>query len=137
MPDAPILICYDGTDGAERAIDVAAALLGPHRATVLDIGPPITPAESLATLSPLVPGAAFEELNTDDALERARVGEPLTRRLRSRGEARSARRPGKASSMSPTRSSCGVVLGSKAERRPGAARGSVSHDVAQHAGRPC
>jgi hypothetical protein len=38
MPDASILICYDGSEGANRAIDAAAALLGPGRAIVLEIG---------------------------------------------------------------------------------------------------
>jgi hypothetical protein len=52
VQDAPILICYDGSDGADRAIETAAALLGPRRAVVLDVGPPLTAAESLAMLSP-------------------------------------------------------------------------------------
>jgi nucleotide-binding universal stress UspA family protein len=37
--DGPILICYDGSTGAQRAIDAAAGLLGPRRAVVLDVGP--------------------------------------------------------------------------------------------------
>src|SRR5581483_3509758 len=41
----PILICYDGTAGSRRAIEAAAELVGPRRATVLDIGPVITGAE--------------------------------------------------------------------------------------------
>ncbi len=36
MNDAPILICYDGSPGAVRAIASAATLLGPRRAVVLD-----------------------------------------------------------------------------------------------------
>ena len=65
---APILIVYDGSPDAVRAIASAATLLGPPRhAVVLDIAPPITPAESLATISPVVPGNAFEELNSADA----------------------------------------------------------------------
>ena len=71
MEEAPILICYDGTEGSDRAIETAAALLGPGHAVVLDIGPPLTTAESLATISPVVPGQAFEDLNTADALSRA------------------------------------------------------------------
>ncbi len=43
MDDHPVLICYDGSDGARRAIDAAAALLGPRRAVVLDLGPPLPP----------------------------------------------------------------------------------------------
>src|SRR4029453_5947018 len=67
MNDAPIFIFYDGSPGAGRAIASRATLLGPRRAVVLDIAPPITAAESLATISPVVPGNAFEELNSADA----------------------------------------------------------------------
>src|SRR5262249_29302649 len=75
MNQAPILICYDGSDNAQRAIDVAADLLGPRRAIVLDVGPVLTTAESLAAVtSPVMPGAAYEDLNEDDARQRARAG---------------------------------------------------------------
>ena len=66
MSTAPILICYDGTDEAHHAIDSAAALLGPRRAIVLDVTPIMTLSESVAATSPVVPGAAFMELNEDD-----------------------------------------------------------------------
>ena len=140
MPDTPILICYDGSDGAERAIDVAAALLGPGRATVLDVGPPITPAESLATLSPVVPGAAFEELNTDDALARARVGAEHARRAGFAAEARGgigAPTWEGIVDVADEIDAAVIVLGSRGLN--GAKElfeGSVSHDVAEHAGRP-
>ena len=140
MPDTPILICYDGSDGAERAIDVAAALLGPGRATVLDVGPPITPAESLATLSPVVPGAAFEELNTDDALARARVGAEHARRAGFAAEARGgigAPTWEGIVDVADEIDAAVIVLGSRGLN--GAKElfeGSVSHEVAEHAGRP-
>jgi hypothetical protein len=79
MNDAPILICYDGSDGAQLAIDAAADLLGPRRAVVLDVGPLLTAAESLAVMAPVTPGAAFEGLNEDDARQRARAGVELAR----------------------------------------------------------
>ena len=106
MNDAPILICYDGSDDAQRAIDAAADLLGPHRAVVLDIGPPLTPAESLAVMAPVTPGAAFEELNEDDARQRARAGAEWHDAPDStpRRERISSRRAGKALSRSPTKS---------------------------------
>jgi len=59
MDDRPVLICYDDSDAARRAIDVAATILGPRRAVVLDVGPYVTPAESIALASSVVPGAAF------------------------------------------------------------------------------
>jgi hypothetical protein len=40
MDNRPILICYDGSPGAVRPIEAAAALLGPRRAVVLDVAPP-------------------------------------------------------------------------------------------------
>ena len=65
MDDAPILICYDGSADSDRAIDAAAALLGPRRAVVVNIGPILTGAESVAALSSVVPGTAFEDMNVD------------------------------------------------------------------------
>ena len=67
MDDAPILICYDGSADSDRAIEAAAALLGPRRAVVVDIGPRLTAAESVAGVSSVVPGGAFEDLNMDSA----------------------------------------------------------------------
>ena len=74
MNDGPILICYDDSTGARRAIEEAAKLLGPRRAVVLDVGPLLTTAESVAALSSVVPGDAFEDMNTADALQRAKAG---------------------------------------------------------------
>jgi len=42
VDDSPILICYDDSDGAKRAIEVAAALLVDRKAVVLAVGPPLT-----------------------------------------------------------------------------------------------
>src|SRR5262249_34145635 len=89
MDNAHILICYDGSTGSERAIEVAAALLGPRRAVVLDVGVPITPAESLVSVSSVVPGGAFEDLNEEEALTRARSGAEHARRAGFDAEARS------------------------------------------------
>src|SRR5262245_60612657 len=55
MNDAPIVICYDGSVGAGRAIETAAVLLGARRALVLDIAPFMTAAESVAATSSVVP----------------------------------------------------------------------------------
>jgi nucleotide-binding universal stress UspA family protein len=140
MNDAPILICYDGSDDARRAIDAAANLLGPRRAVVIDVGAPLTPAESVATLAPVVPGAAFEELNLSEAQERANDGAERARGVGFTAEAR-------AEVAAPTWEdivdvadeidAAVIVLGSRGlngvrERF----EGSVSHDVAEHAGRP-
>jgi nucleotide-binding universal stress UspA family protein len=140
MDDAAILICYDGTKGSDCAIEAAAALFGPGKAVVLDIGPPLTSAESVAMISPVVPGQAFEDLNTADALDVARVGAKRAEQAGFTAEPRAAL-------SSPTWEgivdiadeidAAVIVLGSRglsgARER---FEGSVSHQVAEHAGRP-
>jgi len=140
MPDAPILICYDDSESAKHAIEAARALLGPRRAIVLDVGPPLTPAESLAAISPVVPGAAFEELNTSEALSRARVGAELARHAGFDAEARGgigAPTWEDIVDVADEIDTAVIVLGSRGQT--GARElldGSVSHEVAEHAGRP-
>ena len=75
MAAAPILICYDGSEGAKHAIEEAAGLLDGHPAVVLAVGPPLTAEESYAALGTLVP--SFQELNEEQALERAKEGAEL------------------------------------------------------------
>jgi nucleotide-binding universal stress UspA family protein len=67
MRREPILICYDDSPDAARAIEAAAALLGPRRAVVVDVLPWMTAAESMAATTSLVPGTAFEALNEAEA----------------------------------------------------------------------
>jgi nucleotide-binding universal stress UspA family protein len=140
MNDASILICYDDSDSAHHAIDAAAALLGHRRAVVLDIGPPLTAAESLAVTAPVTPGTAFEELNEDDAQQRARAGAERARRAGFDAEAR-------ADLAAPTWQgivdvadeidAAVIVLGSRGlDALQELFKGSVSHEVAEHAGRP-
>jgi nucleotide-binding universal stress UspA family protein len=140
MTQAPILICYDGSEGAKRAIDAAATLLGPRRAIVVDIGPMLTAEESLAVLAPVWPAEVFTEQNTGDALLAAREG---AERARSAGFEAEAR----ANLASPTwqgiveaadeTDAALIVLGSRALNGVRElVEGSVSHEVAQHAARP-
>jgi len=135
-----ILICYDGSEEAERAVDMAAALLGPRAAVVLTVAPSMTFAESMAATSSMVPGNAFEDLNRAEALRRAETGALHARRAGFDAEARAA-------IVSETWQGivdvadeldvAAIVIGS---RGLGGlrefARGSVSHDVAIHARRP-
>ena len=120
MNDAAILICYDGSESAQHAIGAAAEFLGPRRAVVLAVGPPLTAAESLAAIAPVTPGAAFEELNEDDARQRAQVGAEQADKRASRPKRgpTSLRRHGMASSPSRTRSmrlsSCSAPVASRA-----------------------
>lgn len=140
MPDAPILICYDGSDGAQRAIEAAAALLGPRRAVVVDYGPPVTPAESLAVFVPVAPAAAFEDVNEDDAQRRAEAGAERARQAGFSAEAVG----GVAAptwqgivELAEQLDAPVIVLGSRGlSGAEEAFEGSVSHQVAEHAGRP-
>ncbi|HEX6701969.1 MAG TPA: universal stress protein [Gaiellaceae bacterium] len=140
MDDAPILICYDGSADSDRAIEAAAVLLGPRRAVVVDIGPTLTAAESVAALSSVVPGNAFEDLNMYSALEKARAGAGRAREAGFRAEPRAELVGPVWEGIVDAADEIGaavIVLGSRGlqgirERL----EGSVSHEVAEHAGRP-
>ena len=140
MNEAPILICYDGSDNAQRAIEAAADLLGSRRAVVLDVGPPLTAGESLAVTMPMTPGAAFEELNEDDARQRARAGAELAQRAGFVAEARAGLAAPTWEGIVDTADEIDaalIVLGSRGLKGAREAfEGSVSHEVAEHAGRP-
>lgn len=140
MDDTPILICYDGSEGAHRAIDAAAALLGPRRAVVLDIAPAITPVQSLATTASAAPAIAFEEDNADDALRWAKVGAELARGAGFDAEPRAAvAAPTWAGIVEAANELDAplIVIGSRGlTGLREVAEGSVSHEVITHAGRP-
>jgi nucleotide-binding universal stress UspA family protein len=138
MDDAPILICYDDSPGARQAIEAAADLLLDRHAVFLDIAPVLTAAESYAELGPMPPD--FDQLNTEDALAHARVGAELARRAGFTAEAR-------AEVAAPTWEgvvevaddidAAAIVIGSRG--LTGARevlKGSLSHEIAEHAGRP-
>jgi nucleotide-binding universal stress UspA family protein len=140
MPEGPILICYDGSEGARRAIETAASLLGPRDAVVLDVGPILTAAESMALASSVVPGSAFEEVNRAEALVRARQGAALANQFGFKATER-------ATLAAPTWEGIVdvadeldapvIVLGSRAlPRLREFLEGGVSSDVVHHAGRP-
>ena len=140
MADAPILICFDGSADSDRAIEAAAALLGPRRAVVVNIGPILTGAESVAALSSVVPGTAFEDMNTDSAMEKARAGVVRARDAGFEAEPRTEL-------MEPfwqgivdvadEIDAAVIVIGSRGLKGIREQfEGSVSHEVAEHAGRP-
>ena len=140
MNDTPILICYDGSDDAARGIETAAALFGQRRAVVLDISPILTPTESLAATSSIVPGNAFEELNLDDATRVAEKGTEIARSAgldaESRGAVASPTWQGVVDVADDIQAAV-IVIGSRGlEGVREIAEGSLSHQIAQHAGRP-
>jgi nucleotide-binding universal stress UspA family protein len=140
MTNATILICYDGTNEARRAIDCAARLLGPRRAIVLDVAPILTVSESLAMSVSVVPGNAFMELNEGDARTRAAEGTQVARRAGFEADPRiDVSEPTWQSivDIADELNAAAIVMGTRAL---GDSRelfeGSVSHDVIRHAGRP-
>jgi len=138
MEAAPILICYDGSDEAKRAITAAASLLKDRHAIVLNVAPFVTVAESFALTGP--GPDVYEDLNRESALEQARAGTELALEAGLTAEPH-------ADLGSPTWDAivavadeidaAAIVIGSRGFT---AARellhGSVSHEVAEHAGRP-
>jgi nucleotide-binding universal stress UspA family protein len=138
MNHTPMLICYDDSDGARRAIEVAAELLPGRRAVVLDVGPLLTPEQAYASLAAVVP--EFEDLNLDDAAARARRGAD---RAREAGIPATARAAVGAPTWETILSIADeidagvIVIGSRGlsgvrERL----EGSVSHEVSEHSHRP-
>src|SRR5262245_8462031 len=139
MNESPILICYDGSDGARRAIDAAAALLGPRHAVVLDVAPILTPAESLVSVT-AVPVAPFADLNLDDAVVKATEGTELARSAGfdavARGDVSSPTWEGVVAVADQIDASV-IVMGSRGlNGAEELLEGSLSHQVAEHAGRP-
>jgi nucleotide-binding universal stress UspA family protein len=128
-----LLIGYDGSSEAAHAIDVAAALLTPTDAVVLNVAPRLTAGESLVTVgSPVSGAAAFEGLNESDAARQADAGAHLARAAGLHAEARTCvaapRWEGIVDSAREV-DAAAIVLGAKRRR-------DFSHEVAQHGGRP-
>jgi len=138
--ETPILICYDGSPAAVRAIETAAALLGPRRAVVLDVASSMTVAESFAAPYSAMAGAAVEETY---AAEAARIADEGTEIARSSGFDAVARRTRAVPTwegiveIADELDAPVIVVGSRGLRGLNEAlHGSVSHQVAAHAGRP-
>jgi nucleotide-binding universal stress UspA family protein len=140
MDDAPILICYDGSAGAQRAIEAAAKLFGPRRAVVLDVAPPLTPAESVALTTSITPGAAFEELNMSGGLEVAREGVEHANAAGFIAEARTYLAAPAWEGIVEIADELDaplIVMGTRGLRGlREQVEGSLSHEIAQHSGRP-
>jgi nucleotide-binding universal stress UspA family protein len=136
--DEPILICYDGSDDARRAIVVAQSLLGRRSAVVLDVGPVEMVAGDYVAIDP--DAMKVDHVGDQDALARATVGAELAREAGFRAEARSE-------VDSPTWSgvvnvadeidAAVIVIGSRGlSGLKEIVEGSLSRQVAEHAGRP-
>ena len=138
--DGQILICFDGSNDAERAVDAAAALLGPRHVVVLNVAPLMTFAEGMAATSSPVPGSAFEDLNKAEALRCAEIGAARARRAGLDAEARATIAPTTWQGIVDVADELDaaiIVIGSRGlSSLRELARGSVSREVATHARRP-
>jgi nucleotide-binding universal stress UspA family protein len=133
-----ILICYDGSKEARRAIEAAGEVLSGRRAIVLNVGPTLTPAESLALMTPAA--MDFDHVNAAAAREVAEQGAALARRAGFEAEARGgvAAPVWKAIvTYAEIVDAPLIVLGTRGLNGVGElVKHSVSHKVAEHAGRP-
>jgi nucleotide-binding universal stress UspA family protein len=140
MNSEPILICYDGSQGAEHSFHAAAALLAGRKAIVADIGPVLTGAESYAAVTPGINIALLEQENLTAAMELAERGAELARRAGFDAEAR-------AELSEPTWEgivdlaneidAAVIVIGSRGLKGVREhLEGSVSHQVAEQSRRP-
>ena len=133
----PALICYDGSIHARRGIEAAAALLRGRRAVVLEVAPLMGDLgyPDVGWYDP-----AFDEAAVGDALAGAEAGAQIARRAGFEAVARigSAASVWRAvAQLADELDASVIVIGSRglAGVRE-AVEGSLSHDVATHAGRP-
>ena len=140
MDHAPILICYDGSEHARTAIRVAAELLGPTPAIVLDVAPLLTPAERYAVAASAGSAVEFEHAHAEEAVERATEGAEIARAAglsaTARGSVAASTWEGILDIAEETRARA-IVIGSHG--RTGVREfvvGSVSHDLMQHSSLP-
>ncbi len=138
MDDGPIRICYDGSASAERAIATAGRLFAQRTGVVLDVGPLQEVAEAYAAAGS--DAAALDRLTLDAAAARADAGAELAR-------AAGFRAHGRAELEAPTWlgvtevadeiGGAAIVIGSRGLSGMRAfLEGSLSHQIATHAGRP-
>jgi nucleotide-binding universal stress UspA family protein len=138
MNDEPILICYDGSAGAERAIAAAGRLFGRRRAVVLNVGPLQVVAEAYAAMGS--DAAELDRLTLHASAARAQAGAEVAR-------AAGFHASGRAELEAPTWLGVGevadeicaavIVFGSRGlSGIREFFEGSLSHQVATHLGRP-
>jgi nucleotide-binding universal stress UspA family protein len=134
----PVLICYDGSEDARRAIVVAASLLQQRDAVVLDVGRMETVAGDYIAIDP--DAMRVDYLIAQDALARARAGAELAREAGFRPEARSdvdARSWSGIVDVADEVDAAVIVIGSRGlSGLKEIVAGSLSHQVTEHARRP-
>jgi len=138
MTPSPLLICYDGSEGARRAVGAAATLLVERTAVILAVAAPTTAVQALDTLG-AVPQAP-EEVNLETAVRSAEEGADYARRAgltaEARGELAAPTWKGIVD-VADELDAAVIVIGSRGLRGVRElVEGSLSHEVAEHTGRP-
>ena len=140
MTNRPVLICYDDTPEAQRAVETAAALFGPRSAVVLNVGSVLTVSESIAVSEATVSVSEFMALNESSAKEIADTGAERALELGFEATSRSLLGEPTWQSINDVAADIDawvIVMGTRGLH--GAKEffeGSVSHGVAQHASCP-
>lgn len=141
--DGPLLLCYDGSDPAKRAIEAAAELCVQRHALVLNFWESwAAEAPALAGASKTVHGMAVEldEIANEQSTEEMAAGVELARRAGFEAEGLAERATGPpwmAVLDTAAQHACaGVVVGSRGLTGLSAALGSVSNGVVHHSRRP-
>jgi len=141
--DGPVLLCYDGSDSAKRAIEIAGDLLDPQPALVLHFWDSwVAEAPALAALSRSVEGMATEldeiadeqsSKLTDDGVELAEQ-----RGFDATGLSERAVGPGwmAVRDAANQHASVAIVVGSRGLTGISAALGGVSNGVVHNSRRP-
>ena len=136
--DGPILLCFDRSDGARRAIEAAGALFPGRKAIVLHVWRPLTvvAAEYGGLMSlPDDEGSALEKLANELAAEGARLAALRASMRRPRSPRAPTRAPGtQIVETAHARGAAVIVIGARGlSTFKSFVLGSVSHGVAQHA----
>ena len=141
--DNPVLLAYDASDSAKRAIVVAGELLGPRRAVVLHVWETwAAEAPALAGASATVQGVAaqLDEIADEQSGKHAADGAKLAASAGFDAEGLSEEASGpiwKTILDAADRNQCAaIVVGSRGLTGISAALGSVSNGVVHHSRRP-
>ena len=139
----PILLCFDGSDHARRAVREAAELLGPRPAVVLSVWERARDLSSLDPLGDLVGRvseiyAQLDDAGLDVARRQAEEGVRLATELNFEARPRVECGPVWQTivRVADEEDAAAIALGARGRSGPGAMLGSVSARVARHAHRP-
>jgi nucleotide-binding universal stress UspA family protein len=138
-PNDPILLCFDRSDGARRAIQTAGELFPGRTAVVLHVWSPIAIAVAAYGAS-LVPAAAYDDSELERAaLELAEEGAEVARTAGLDASAEIAESTYEGTwhailTVADARGAALIVMGARGlSTFSSLLLGSVSHGVAQHA----